>query len=507
MNAAEEVDICRTAFNSGRTMPLEWRRQQLKNLLKMVDENVPAFVKALAEDIRKPEQEAITMEVEFVMNIIRGALNFFDDWTQDEYVEKNIITCIDETFIHHDPLGVVLIMGAWNYPIQLTLGVIPGAIAAGNCVIIKPSELSSSVSKLIAELIPKYLDPQCFRVFRGGIPETTELLKCKFDHIFFTGSSKVGQIVREASNKYLTPVTLELGGKSPTYICESANLELTVRRVIWAKCINLGQTCVAPDYILCTESVQKEFVVKAQSLIKEWYGENPQNSPDLGRIINRRNLDRLSALLDKTRGKVYGGKTDADDLYIEPTIVTGVDFKDSLMQEELFGPILPIVIVKDKDEAISLIKSGEKPLTIYVFTTKKETRDAFKINTSSGSAVINDAIVQLSVETLPFGGVGQSGLGAYHGKYTFQEFSHQKSVLVRDFSAVGEYLGKTRYPPYSMAKINRTNLLVKNRKVPGFIYKMPYFACFLLGAACGAFGYYISQNKEVVRQYLPEGLY
>jgi len=506
MSEAEQVEICRLAFSSGVTKPLEWRRQQLKNFLKMMDENGPAFVQALTEDIRKPLQESLTLEVEYVRNIIRGTLNFFDDWTKDEYVEKNILTCLDETYIHNDPLGVVLIMGAWNYPVQLTLGVMPGAIAAGNCVILKPSELASSVSKLIAELLPKYLDPQCFRVIEGGISETTRLLECKLDHIFFTGSTKVGQIVREASNKHLTPVTLELGGKSPTYICESANMDLTARRVLWAKMINLGQTCVAPDYVLCTEPVQKIFIEKVLGLMKEWYGENPQQSADLCRIINRRNFDRLSAMLDKTRGKVYGGKTDPDDLYIEPTLVTGVDLKDSLMQEEIFGPILPIITVKDKEEAISLINSGEKPLTLYVFTTKKETSEAFKLGTSSGSAVINDAIVHLSVDTLPFGGVGQSGMGAYHGKYTFREFSHQKSILVRDFSAIGEYLGNTRYPPYSMAKVNRMNLLVKNRKVPGFVYRLPYFACFLLGAACGAVGYYIANNQEVVRKYLPEGL-
>eukprot|EP00088_Acartia_fossae_P015533 TRINITY_DN18525_c1_g1_i1.p1 TRINITY_DN18525_c1_g1~~TRINITY_DN18525_c1_g1_i1.p1 ORF type:complete len:507 (-),score=75.73 TRINITY_DN18525_c1_g1_i1:234-1754(-) len=504
---AQEVEICRKAFNSGITRPLEWRRQQLDNLFRMMDENSATFVKALAEDLRKPEQEALCMEVDYVKNMIRGVTNHFDEWTKDEYVEKNFLTLLDETFIHHDPLGVVLIMGAWNYPVQLTFGPLPGAIAAGNCVIIKPSEISDAVSRAMAELVPKYLHPECFRVVEGGIPETTRLLQCKFDHIFYTGSTRVGQIVREASNKFLTPVTLELGGKSPTYICESADMDLTVKRLIWAKCINLGQTCVAPDYVLCSESVQKVLVPKALELIKEWYGENPQKSPDLCRIVNRRNFDRLSAMLDKTRGKVYGGATDPDDCYIQPTLVTGVDYKgDSLMQEEIFGPILPIITVKDKEEAIDLINSGEKPLTLYVFTKKKDVMDAFKLKTSSGSAVINDAIVHLSVETLPFGGVGQSGMGQYHGKYTFQEFSHQKSILVRDFSAFGEYLGSIRYPPYSMDKVKRTQFLIKNRKTPGFLSYIPHFAWFLVGIACGVGGYYLANNRELTRKYLGDYL-
>lgn len=490
-----EVEGCRRAFNLGKTKPLTWRKEQLKNMLKMMDEQSDLFVAALAKDLRKPEQEAIIFEVEYIKNDIRGCLNSFDEWTKDNYVEKNILTLLDETFIHYDPLGVVLILGAWNYPLQLSLGPMAGAITAGNCIVIKPSEHAPAMATVLEQLIPRYLDPDCFKVVAGGIPESTALLKIKFDYIFFTGSAAVGRLVREASNKYLTPCTLELGGKCPAYICPSADLEITAKRLVWAKCINLGQTCIAPDYILCHEQVQDKLVAKLREVMLDMYGSNPQESSSLCRIVNRRNWDRLKNILDNTKGTVIGGRSDADDLFIEPTVVTDVDMSDSTMQAELFGPIMPIVTVKNKEEAIQLINSRDKPLSLYVFSAKKDVSAAFKESTSSGSIVINDAIVQLSVDTLPFGGVGASGMGNYHGKNTFLTFSHQKSVLVRDFSALGEYLGERRYPPYSMDKVKRLQLLTKNRKIPGWLRLLPYLACFVVGGATSLLA------RFIVRKY------
>eukprot|EP00092_Neocalanus_flemingeri_P035637 GFUD01038800.1.p1 GENE.GFUD01038800.1~~GFUD01038800.1.p1 ORF type:complete len:510 (-),score=146.39 GFUD01038800.1:299-1828(-) len=477
------VDNSRAAFLSGRTRPLAWRMSQLENLLKMLDENEAAICEALGKDLRKPKQESICLEIEFLRNDVRGCINNIESWMADYYVEKNIVTMMDTTLIHYDPLGVVLIMGAWNYPMMLSLGPLGGAISAGNCVIIKPSELAPATSSIIATLIPRYLDQECFQVVEGGITETTELLEERFDHIFFTGSGAVGKIVREAANKHLTPVTLELGGKSPVYIDSSADLDITTRRLLWAKCINLGQTCIAPDYVLCSKEVEVKLVEKMRSLIGEWYGIDPQKSPNLCRIINNRNWDRLNNLLKSTKGKVeIGGDTDPNDLYIAPTVITGVEYDEPLMLDEIFGPILPIVSVNSVEEAVQFINKREKPLTLYVFSSDKAAQDAFKTSTSSGSMVVNDAVVHLSVETLPFGGVGASGMGGYHGKYTFTTFSHQKSVLVRDFGALGEYLGETRYPPYQDWKIKRMGLLLKNRKIPKCLSLIPYISCFLFGA-------------------------
>jgi len=478
------VSSVRAAFTTGKTRPIDWRIQQLQALIRMYDENESLFCDALAKDLRKPKQEAVSLEVEYLRNDVRGCINNIHSWVQDQPVEKNIVTLMDSTFLHYDPLGVILIMGAWNYPMQLSLGPLAGALAAGNCVVVKPSELSPASAELMAALLPRYLDPSCIKVVTGGVADTTELLKERFDYIFFTGSGTVGKIVREAANKHLTPVTLELGGKSPVYIDSTADMATAVRRLVWAKFINLGQTCIAPDYMLCSQEVQDKFVTVAGDLIREWYGQDPQASKDLCRIVNNRNYKRLEGALTATQGKVaVGGQTDESDLYIAPTIVTGVTAEDSLMKEEIFGPILPILTVKSRQEAVDFINSRDKPLSLYVFSTDKETQNDFKNNTSSGSMVINDAIVHLSVETLPFGGVGPSGMGGYHGKYTFETFSHRKSVLARDFSAIGEYLGETRYPPYQDWKIKRMGLLLKNRKIPGFLSYLPYLFYFLLGAA------------------------
>jgi len=266
------------------------------------------------------------------------------------------------------------------------------------------------------------------------------------------------------------------------FVDRTADLDTAARRLVWAKCINLGQTCIAPDFVVCDGQVAAQLADRMKRILQEWYGNNPQDSPDLCRIINERNWERLNNMLDATRGKVViGGERDLEDLYIAPTVVTDVTAEDSLMTEEIFGPILPILSVKNVKEALQLVNSRDKPLSLYVFSTDKTVAELFKAQTSSGSMVINDAVVHLSVETLPFGGVGASGMGSYHGRYTFLTFSHEKSVLVRDFSRFGEYLGETRYPPYAEWKINRLDFLVKNRKIPSFLSLLPYFATFALG--------------------------
>lgn len=456
----------------------------MKRLLDLLSENEDKFLAALAADLGKPRQESIMLELEYIRNDVRGCLNNIHSWTADNYVEKNIVTVLDQTLIHYDPLGVVLILGCWNYPVQLSLGPLGGAISAGNCVVIKPSEISPATASLMSELIPRYLDQDCFKVVTGGVEETTDLLKERFDYIFYTGSSNVGRIVREAANKFLTPVTLELGGKSPVFVDDSVDLDIAVKRIMWGKCINLGQTCIAPDYLLCSQDMAARFVETATAVLKEWFGDNPMESKDLCRIVSERHYQRLVGLLERTKGAVaIGGERDETQRFISPTILTGVTGDDAIMQEEIFGPILPIVTVNNAFEAINFINAREKPLSLYIFSTVKKIQDAFKEETSSGSMVMNDAIVHLSVETLPFGGVGQSGMGHYHGKYTFLTFSHHKSVLVRDFGAIGEFLGNTRYPPYQDWKHKRMARLLKNRKIPKVIYSIPYIACCILGAA------------------------
>jgi len=454
----------------------------LEGLLRMMDENEKIICEALYKDLRKPRQESMALEIGYIKNDIRGCINNVHKWVADNHVEKNIVTLMDETFLHYDPLGVVLIMGAWNYPIMLSLGPLGGAIAAGNCAIVKPSEIAGATSNIMASLLPRYLDKECFHVVEGAVQETVELLKEKFDYIFFTGSGAIGQKVREAANKHLTPVTLELGGKCPVWVDATADLDMVARRLLWAKSINLGQTCIAPDYLLCPPEVQTRLLDKMKDILLEWYGKTPQSSENLCRIINDRNWQRLNNMLQATQGKVViGGDTDQADLFISPTVITGVSETEPMMQEEIFGPLLPVISTASPEEAVRFIVSRDKPLSLYVFSNDKKVQKLFQSETSSGSMVMNDAVVHLSVETLPFGGVGASGMGSYHGRYTFLTFSHEKSVLVRDFSKIGEYLGETRYPPYADWKIKRLDFLVKNRKMPSFLGLIPYITTFILG--------------------------
>ncbi len=473
----------RQTFESGRTLDVEWRRQQLKGMLKLFTENTDTWCRALKSDLGKPRQESMTMEVEYSANIVRGALNHLDDWVKDEYVEKTLLTLMDTTYIHRDPFGVALVMGAWNYPVQLSLCPVIGALAAGNGVFIKPSELAPHTAAAMEDLVPKYLDQELVRVVTGGVPETTELLQLHFDYIFFTGSPRVGKIIAAAASKNLTPCTLELGGKCPLYIDESVDLTVAVKRILWGKMANMGQTCVAPDYVLCSLTVQALLIAKIKELYPIFYGEDSLKCADLGRIVNKQNFERISKLLAGTSGTIeFRGKSDAENRFMDLTVVTDVDETDLLMKEEIFGPILPIVTVSNADEAITFINKLDKPLSLYIFSEKKSVHENFVHNTSSGSICCNDIIVQLSVESLPFGGVGKSGYGVYHGKYSYKTFSHTKSILVRNCGYIGEQIGIARYPPYSEEKTKHLSFLVKNRKMPSFPW-VPYILC--IGAGVG----------------------
>ncbi|XP_063385754.1 aldehyde dehydrogenase, dimeric NADP-preferring isoform X2 [Cydia fagiglandana] len=482
VNIEEVVQRARDTFARGVTKPLAWRKQQLKNLLRMYEENYNAMVEALHKDLRRSKMEAVLLEVDYLINDLKSMLHHIDEWAKPEHPPKGFVNMLDEVVIYNDPYGVALVIGAWNYPLQLLLLPMAGAIAAGNTVIVKPSELSVACANFVVETLPKYLDNDAVQVVEGGPAETTELLKQRFDYIFYTGGTNVGKIVHAAAAKFLTPVTLELGGKSPVYIDSTADLEVTTKRILWGKFINSGQTCIAPDYILCSKEIQDKFVAEAKKVLKEWYGEDPQKSPDLCRIVNSRHFSRLQALVDASKDKIaIGGKYDAQERFIAPTILTNVTGSDKIMEDEIFGPILPILPVQNAYEAIKFINDREKPLTMYVFSKDKALVSTIVDSTSCGGMCVNDTIMHMGVETLPFGGVGYSGVGAYHGKATFDTFTHKKSCLIKNFSPIGEKLASGRYPPYTDGKLSFITTLMRKRHGPS-LAALPYLLCVALGA-------------------------
>ncbi|XP_030026279.2 aldehyde dehydrogenase, dimeric NADP-preferring isoform X1 [Manduca sexta] len=482
VNIGEAVQKARDAFNRGVTRPIEWRRKQLQSLMRMYEENKSAMVEALKKDLRRCKAEAELLEIDYLTNDLLSVLHHLDEYTKPVLPRKGIVNALDEVIIYNEPYGVTLIIGAWNYPLQLLLLPAAGAIAAGNAVVLKPSELAVACTTFIAETLPKYLDNDAIIVIEGGPQETTELLKQKFDYIFYTGGTNVGKIVYEAATKHLTPVTLELGGKSPVYIDNSADLVITVKRVLWGKFINGGQTCIAPDYVLCSKEVQDKFVEEAKKVIKEWYGEDPQKSPDFARIINSRHFSRLQALVDASKDKVVvGGNYDAYDRYIAPTVMANVLPSDKVMEDEIFGPILPIVPVENAYEAIKFINEREKPLVLYVFTSNDDVHESFVNNTSSGGMCTNDTMMHMGVDTLPFGGIGNSGLGAYHGKATFDTFTHKKSCLKKSFFPIAEKLASKRYPPYTEGNVKFISTVMRKRFAPSLKF-LPYILAFALGA-------------------------
>ncbi|XP_054163317.1 aldehyde dehydrogenase family 3 member B1-like [Oppia nitens] len=475
------IATTRQAFASGVTRDIEFRKCQLKALYRFLVDNESLIVSALNEDLRKPSFETRMAEIDFCLNDILGQLFNIDKYVSRKTVPKTLVTIADNPFILPEPYGLVLIIGAWNYPIQVTLSPLIGAIAAGNVVFVKPSELSPMTAKLFHELLPKYLDNRCFHIVLGDAEDTKQLLTEQFDYIFFTGSNRVGRIVHQSAAQHLTPATLELGGKSPLYIDDSLpDMEMGWRRILWAKMINAGQTCVAPDYILCTASVQKTLIPIATKILKQFFGDNPKESPDFGRIVSDRHFERLEKLLSTSGKAVIGGDIDLTDRYISPTILFDVEPTDSIMQEEIFGPILPVIVVKDVTEAIDFVNKREKPLTLYIFSTQQQVIDKFLKETSSGSICVNDAMIQLTIDSLPFGGVGNSGIGAYHGMYSFETFSHQKSVLIRGFNPFLEWVGSKRYPPYSDNRLKRLLRLLRKRRsiIPENIM---YYIVFILG--------------------------
>ncbi len=437
----------RATYNSGHTRPLAWRKHQLEQMIKMLDENEAEFLAALKTDLGKPTVEGFITDIAFITGEIKLMLKNLKKWNQPQRVPTPLVTMPAKSQLIPEPLGVVLVIAPWNYPIQLLLVPAAGAIAAGNAVVMKPSEVSAATSEVLARLVPKYLDQKAITLVEGGVPETTALLAEHFDHIFYTGNGTVGRIVMAAAANNLTPVTLELGGKSPVIIDESANIHVTARRIAWGKWLNAGQTCVAPDYILVNEKVRQPFLDELGKAITDFFGADPQSSESYGRIVSPRHFDRLKSLM--TGGKVIiGGETNAESRYVAPTVLADVDMNSALMNEEIFGPLLPVLSINSTKQAIEFITARPHPLALYVFAENKSVVEEVLAKTTAGGVTVNGTLMHLTSPHLPFGGIGESGMGGYHGKSGVRLFQHMKPVLSR-----GTKLDPSlAYPPYTDKK-------------------------------------------------------
>jgi aldehyde dehydrogenase (NAD+) len=449
------VGAQRSFFSSGKTRDVHFRRQQLEILKRAIWKNEEAIVNALQADLRKPALEVCAAEVCLTVREADHAAKHLRSWARAARVPTPLMYFPASSHVYREPLGLVLIMGPWNFPFQLMVIPLVGAIAAGDCAILKPSEISSHTSSALARIVRDSFDPSYIAVLEGGPTEAQSLLSERFDHIFFTGGTTVGGMVMEAAARHLTPVTLELGGKSPCIVERGVPLEITARRITWGKFINAGQSCVAPDYLLVQKGVKEPLLEHLKRSIREFYGEDPSKSPDYARIINERHFQRLSSLLEEGR-IVIGGDRNIEDHYIAPTIIDDVELNYRVMEEEIFGPILPVVEYEDLAEAISIVNGRPKPLALYLFSADNKNQQRVLNETSSGGVCINDTTVHFATNFLPFGGVGPSGIGSYHGKATFDTLTHQKSALRREF-----FLDiKTRYPPYQ-GKVNLIRRLMQ----------------------------------------------
>lgn len=426
MNIPELIQQQHTFFLSNATKGIDFRIEQLKLLHTIIKENEDLLKEAIFADFKKSDFDTYTNELGLLYADISEAIQSLRKWTKKKKVRTNLLNLPARSYIQPEPLGVALIIGAWNYPYQLSLAPAIAAMAAGCTIILKPSELPLNTSHAMASIIGKAFDKQFFAVVEGGVDETTELLKHRFDKIFFTGSTSVAKIVYQAAAKYLTPVTLELGGKSPAIVTESCNLAMSVKRLVWGKFLNAGQTCIAPDYVLVHQSIEKQFIAAVKQEI-----DKAQFSLENGnyvQIINKENTQRLIDLI-ATSKLCHGGGYDLDNRYIEPTVLCGVTAEDACMTEEIFGPILPICTYDQLDSAVAFIKEYPKPLSCYVFTEQKRVKEQLLREVSFGGGAINDTIMHITNSRLPFGGVGDSGMGNYHGEAGFKAFSHYKSIL------------------------------------------------------------------------------
>lgn len=429
MNIDEILKVQRDYFYSGATIPVKFRIEMLKKLYKAVKKYEKEINTALRRDLGKSYYEGFMCESGLALTEISYMIKHVKRFAAERRVKTPLAQFASRSFIKPSPYGNVLIMSPWNYPFLLTIDPLADAIAAGNTVVIKPSAYSPATSKVIAKIVRECFEPQYVAVVTGGRKENAELLDKKFDFIFFTGSQSVGKEVLRRAAEHLTPVVLELGGKSPCIVDSTAKIKLAAKRIVFGKFLNCGQTCVAPDYILCDKSVKDELVKEICREIKEQFGENPlNNNLDYGRIVNEKHFDRLMGLIDEEK-TVLGGKGYRPPLQIEPTVMDNVTFSDAVMQEEIFGPILPVIAYESFDEVFEILRDKQKPLALYIFSENKKNIKRITENCRYGGGCINDTIIHLATSEMGFGGVGESGMGAYHGKAGFDAFSHTKSIV------------------------------------------------------------------------------
>ncbi|MDY6938631.1 MAG: aldehyde dehydrogenase [Cyanobacteriota bacterium] len=435
------LDRQRQFFATGKTKNINFRIEQLERLKQAILDRQQAIVEAVNADLRRPEFEAY-FEIASISEV-KYALKRLKSWTKPKWMGMPLDQFPASAWIYPEPLGVVLIIGPWNYPFQLLISPLVGAIAAGNCAILKPSEIAENTSRVVADLIRDTFDPEFVAAIEGGVETSQQLLEQKFDRIFFTGGTKIGRIVMEAAAKNLTPVTLELGGKSPCIVDADVDLNVAAKRITWGKFINAGQTCIAPDYLLVDRKVKSELLEGIKKYIGEFYGDDPSQSPDFARLIGQRHFDRVAEFVND--GKVViGGETKPEERYIAPTVLDEISWDDPVMEDEIFGPILPVLEYTNLSEAIEQVNQRPKPLALYIFSRDKQKQKQVLSQTSSGGVCVNDTVMQVGVTALPFGGVGDSGIGSYHGKYSFDTFSHYKSVLNKGLWLDLDW----RYAPY-----------------------------------------------------------
>ncbi len=443
-------------FNSNKTKNVSFRIEQLKKFKKILKENENLLYKAIYEDFRKSEFETYASELSLLYHEINNFIKNIKKWSKRKKVSAGFINFPAKSYIISEPLGTTLVIGAWNYPYQLSLIPAITSLAAGNTVILKPSELPSKTSEIMAKIINDNFPDNYFCVIEGGVKETTEILEYRFDKIFFTGSIPVGRIIYQAAAKHLTPVTLELGGKSPTFVLADTDIKTTAKRIIWAKFLNAGQTCVAPDYVLVDKSIEEKFLVALKSEIEKYPTDSKYQDENYLKIINTKNFDRLNKLINSD--KIYfGGNTDRNERFISPTILRNISFKDEVMKDEIFGPILPVLSFTDLNKTIKMVKERPKPLACYIYSKNRKTIDKLLKEISFGGGAVNDSVMHLLSSKLPFGGVGLSGMGSYHGKSGFDTFSHKKSILDKPFWLEPNL----KYTPYSKKKMKLIKWLLE----------------------------------------------
>ncbi|WP_319557497.1 aldehyde dehydrogenase [Thiomicrorhabdus sp.] len=462
MKIADVINAQHEFFRFNHTKDTDFRIRQLKKLKQLISDNETTLYQAIFNDFGKSEFETYLAELSPIYHEIDLALKNIQKWSKRQRVRTDLANFPAKSYLVPEPLGSVLVIGAWNYPYHLSLIPAISALAAGNTVIIKPSELPSRTSSAMAKLINESFSADYLHIIEGGVEETTELLKYRFDKIFFTGSTAVGKIVYQAAAEHLTPVTLELGGKSPTFVFADCDLPMTAKRIVWAKFLNAGQTCVAPDYILVEKSIKDAFLQAVQHALQH-YPQTPETEIDplTGRyvqIINQHHFQRLNSLIETAQDKVhFGGNRDTDSRFISPTILQDITFNDEIMQEEIFGPILPVIAFNDLDEVIQTIKQKPRPLSCYIYSKNQKLIDKILNEISFGGGCVNDSLMHLTNGNLPFGGVGMSGFGCYHGKAGFDTFTHYKSILHKPFLSEPSL----KHPPYSKWKLNLLKWFLK----------------------------------------------